>query len=214
MVNPNPSFNKSTQAELKPGVFSTKLPGLLYIEYKKFIDERGFFTQFYQIPNINQALATPFEVKQMNWSHSQTNVVRGFHAEGWNKLVTTMSGIAYCVLADIRQNSPTFGQTESFLFEFNPTSPIGSGLFIPAGIANSICVLQGPVNYLYVVDKIYEDRDPSQDTAIYLFDPDLKAEWPIAKDQMICSARDLEAVTLKKFVSQHAGHPIFNFNSF
>ena len=62
MVNPNPSFNKSTQAELKPGVYSTKLPGLLYIEYKKFIRMK----RIYNLNSLYLAGLVDFLVKEYN----------------------------------------------------------------------------------------------------------------------------------------------------
>jgi len=79
----------------------------------------------------------------------------------------------------------------------NPDSLQGS-FFLPIGIANSFLVLEGPVNYLYEVDRLYQDRDTAHDVAISLFDPDLNVVWPINKEQMIYSKRDVQSISLRE----------------
>jgi dTDP-4-dehydrorhamnose 3,5-epimerase len=120
------------------------------------------------------------------------------HAEGWNKLITVLNGEAYCVLADTRKDSPTFKNIEYFKLKFDPESKTGKGLYISKKIANSICALNGPVHYVYGVDLLYNERDPRDDMAISIFDPDLKIEWPFKKEEMIISDRDVNSITLQE----------------
>ena len=70
--------------------------------------------------------------------------------------------------------------------------------YIPQGIANSFLVLEGPMLYSYAIDRLYKDRDQSGDAAISLFDPDLRVDWPIDKEQMIVSERDINTVSLRE----------------
>jgi dTDP-4-dehydrorhamnose 3,5-epimerase-like enzyme len=70
-------------------------------------------------------------------------------------------------------------------------------LFIDRGIANSVCVIDGPLDYIYCVDALYQDRDRADDVAISLFDPQLQIDWPLAKADMIISKRDSHARNLK-----------------
>lgn len=190
-------YQPEPKLEIQPGVFKTKIDGLIYLTYNLFSDERGFFAEVGHISKIETIAGQPFKIVQINHSRSLANVVRGMHAEGWNKLVTVINGFAFSALADVRPDSPTFGQTETF--ELGPDNGgLKGSLFISQGIANSVCVLKAPVDYIYCVDKLYADRDKSGDQAISLFDPDLKIAWPINKDKMIISERDKNAVTLRQ----------------
>jgi len=176
------------------GVFKTEIKGLWYIARKQFEDERGFFAEVAHINKLEELTGKPIGVKQINYSRSLTNVVRGMHAEDWKKLIMVTNGLAFCALADIRPESETFGKVVSF--ELGEAGLNGS-LFVEEGIANSFCVVKGPVDYIYFVDRLYTERDPKGDVAISLFDPDLKIEWPLPKEEMILSERDKKAVSLR-----------------
>lgn len=202
MSNMPAIYTPSTEKEVATGIYQTSIDGLFYIEYKKFQDERGFFADITGLKNLEKAIDKKMEIKQINLASSKTNVVRGMHAEGWNKLVTTVTGKGFSALADIRPESPTFKKVEYFLFENNPESDKGVGLYIPMGVANSVCAIEGPLLYHYAVDAFYEDRDPSGDKALSIFDPELNLKWPIEKDQMILSQRDRESVTLQEMLAQ------------
>lgn len=176
-------------------IFLTMLSGLYFIKATVHEDERGWFTEPLNIRDLESILGYPLTVCQANLSRSETGVIRGFHAEGWNKMVTVIQGLAYCVLADIRPQSPTFGQTVKFWLDARSTHP--GSLYIEAGIANSVCAIEGPVYYHYLVDRLYQERDRSGDVAINLFDPDLAVEWPTAQSESLISQRDKTAVSLR-----------------
>jgi dTDP-4-dehydrorhamnose 3,5-epimerase-like enzyme len=182
---------------IAPGVFRTKIDGLFYLEYPQFPDERGLFSEVLR-PQIVQAHINPqFVIKQVNHSYSKTKVLRGMHAEGWNKLITVLAGTAYCAIADTRPESATFLQVEYFRLHFDPQAKVAANLYISKRLANSICALEGPVQYLYGVDLLYQERDPRDDQSISPFDPDLHLEWPFSRDEMIISERDQKSVLLK-----------------
>jgi dTDP-4-dehydrorhamnose 3,5-epimerase len=191
-------FKPEPKLKLSQHLYQTKIPGLFFIEHQPFYDDRGFFNELGIIPDLNKTLDLNFEIKQINLAHSKTNVVRGLHAEDWNKFIHIISGVAFCALADIRPDSETFLQVETFTLSTNLDTGLVGSLFISSGIANSVCVLQGPVNYLYHVDELYRDRNLQNDSAISLFDPDLNIEWPIDKKDMIISQRDHNAITLRE----------------
>lgn len=195
-------YQPTPDKEVAPGIYSTAIAGLLYIEYKKFHDERGFFADVTGLKNLSKAIGRVMEIKQINLAASQTNVVRGMHAEGWNKLVTTFTGKGFSALADIRPASPTFKQVEYFLFDNSLETEKGTGLYVPTGVANSVCALEGPLLYHYAVDAFYEDRDVTGDKAISIFDPDLNLQWPIDREQMIISQRDKDTITLAELLAQ------------
>lgn len=189
------TFFPTDQNKIAEFIYQTPIQGLFFIEHKKFEDERGFYSEIARVPEIDEQLRSPFIVKQMNFSHSQEKVARGFHAENWRKLLTVIDGEAFCAWADFRPESSTFGQVVTMTI--GPESLFGS-VFVDSGIGNSFCVTKGPVDYLYSVDELYAQRDTSGDMAISLFDPDLGVEWPLPKESMIISERDLAATTMKK----------------
>jgi dTDP-4-dehydrorhamnose 3,5-epimerase len=127
----------------------------------------------------------------------EKNVIRGFHAEDWNKLITVTHGVCLCVLADIRPESQTFTKTEYILLGFGDSALPGS-LFITKGIANSLCVIEAPVDYIYAVDELYRTRDSKNDVAISLFDPELHIQWPLEKKDIVVSDRDKNTTTLRE----------------
>ncbi len=191
------AYTPDSSSEADNGIYETGIKGLFFIENHKFHDDRGFYTELSRIPELESVIGKPFIIKQLNHARSLDNVARGFHAERWNKLVTVLHGTCFAALADIRPDSETFGQVETFILGQSEDALQGS-LFISEGIANSLCVISGPVDYLYAVDMLYKDRDPGGDKAISLFDDTLKVNWPISKEEMIISDRDLNSITLRE----------------
>ncbi len=178
--------------------YKTNIDGLYYFQAKKHNDDRGYFAEIVNLPELESVIHHPFPIKQVNQARSQTNVVRGMHAEGWNKLVTVNSGLVFSAIADIRPGSETYQRTEYFKLGFDHKQHYGSGLFISQGLANSICALEGPVNYLYLVDKLYAKRNEKDNLSISIFDPRLNITWPIEAQDMILSQRDKNALNLKE----------------
>lgn len=171
-------------------ITKTKIPGLLVIERPTFPDDRGFFREIFRLNELEAEIGFEFKIVQSNHTHSLPNVIRALHAESWNKLVYPLSGKVFSAVVDIRPESPTFGQYETFYFDKNSHK----ALFIPKGLANSICVVgDAPADYLYLVDAYYDGSDKR---AIVWNDPDLNIDWPI-KDPII-SERDRGNPTLRQ----------------
>lgn len=191
------SYTPSSELEVQPGIFKTSVDGLYYIAHTKHRDDRGFFTEIMRIPELEAVAKVDFRIKQVNHARSEKNVVRGIHAEDWNKLVFVTSGLAFCAICDVRPNSQSFGKKEYFLMGVHEKALDGA-LYIPARLGNSVCVLEGPVDYIYGVDRLYQERDPSGDMAISLFDKDLAVEWPISPEKMIVSERDKNSISLRE----------------
>lgn len=161
---------------------TTSIPGLLLLERPLFPDERGFFREVFHLDELEQAIGGKFAPVQWNHSKSLPKVIRALHAENWNKLVYSVTGTVFVAIVDVRLQSPTFGKIETFILKDSEPK----ALFIPKGLANSLCVLgDEPVHYLYLVDQYYDGSDTQ---AVAWDDPDLAIEWPI-KDPII-SERD------------------------
>ncbi len=160
----------------------TSIPGLLIIERPTYSDNRGFFREAVRLNKLEEVLGIKFSPVQLNHAMSLPNVIRALHAENWNKLVYPITGEMFAAIVDIRPASRTFGKVETFRFDENSHKV----LFIPKGLANSICVTGDmPVHYLYLVDAYYDGKDTS---AVAWDDPDLAIDWPVKNP--IISERD------------------------
>lgn len=167
----------------------TSIPGLLVLTRQTFSDDRGFFREVFHMDELEKEIGFKFEIKQMNHAFSHPKVLRALHAENWNKLVYPVSGTMFAAIADIRPDSPTFGKYETFTF----SSDDRKALFIPKGLANSICVTgDEDVNYIYLVDAYYDGKDTK---AVTWDDPDIAIDWPISDP--IISERDRNNPTLR-----------------
>lgn len=161
---------------------TTSIPGLLLLERPIYKDERGFFREIFHKDELEEVSGINFDGVQMNHSLSVKGVIRGIHAEKWNKIICPLTGEVFIAIADIRPESPTFSKVETFVINDDNRK----SLFVPNGLANSLCVTsQEPVNYIYLVDAYYDGSDTR---AIAWDDPDLSINWPI-KDPII-SDRD------------------------
>jgi dTDP-4-dehydrorhamnose 3,5-epimerase len=166
-----------------------RLEGLLVIERPTFGDDRGFFRESFRMNELDEARGEPTLFVQENHSRSLRGALRGLHAENWEKLVYVPHGEVFTALADIRPNSPTFGQVDTFqLGETNRWK-----LFIPRGLAHGFCVLSDEADYVYQVTAYYDGTDTR---AVAWNDPDLAVPWPF-KDPIL-SERDKTAPTLRE----------------
>lgn len=178
----------------------TDIEGLLVVRWDTHADERGFFRQTYQVSELTEALGREVVLRQGNHSHSVPGVLRGFHAEPWDKLVYVVRGRALAVIADIRPESPTFGTVEAF--------ELGDGtdrrrLFVSEGLGNSYCVLgDEPADYLY--DVTAEWTPDVDKRAVAWDDPTLAAPWPLTDPTL--SDEDRDAPTLRE---RFPDHPLF-----
>lgn len=169
---------------------TTSIPGLLVIERPTFPDNRGIFREVLRKSELEEVSGVKFEPVQWNHSRSEPGVIRGLHAEKWNKVVYPVTGRMFAAIVDIRPDSPTFGKVETFEFDGEEHK----ALFIPRGLANSICVVgEKPVHYMYLVDVEYDGSDVR---AIAWNDPDLAIDWPVKNP--ILSARDRENPRLRE----------------
>lgn len=197
-------YTPNKDLEIAENIFKTKIEGLFYFKYRKFLDERGFFSQVLEPERIRAAGINPdFTIKQVNLSVSKSKIARGIHTEGWNKLITVVQGHAFCALSDVRPDSPTYKNVEYFDFIADPQNEWGEGLYISKKIGNSVCAVEGPMHYLYGVDMLYHERNKADDLAVSIFDPDLNIEWPFPKEELIISQRDIDSVTLRELYPEN-----------
>jgi dTDP-4-dehydrorhamnose 3,5-epimerase len=183
-------------------VETTDIEGLLVVRWDTHADDRGFFRQTYQVRELADALGRDVVLRQGNHSHSVPGVLRGFHAEPWDKLVYVVRGHAMAAIADIRPASATFGEVRSFVLG-EPPHGERIRLFIAEGLANSFLTLgDTAVDYLYDVSGYWQAGVVQP--AVAWDDPDLGVDWPVAEP--ILSDKDRANPTLR---AQFPEHPRF-----
>jgi len=175
-------------------VLPTRLPGLVLVELALHGDDRGFFLEMYRRDAYTSAgIAVDFV--QDNHSRSQRGVLRGLHFQqdlGQAKLVHVAQGRIFDVAVDMRPDSPTFGQYESF--ELDDRQHLQ--LFIPGGFAHGFCVVSEAADVIYKVSSYYA---PDQERGLAWNDPAIAINWPIAdpvlsdRDRQNPRLRDIEA---------------------
>src|SRR5207237_1454373 len=136
-------MSSARETGTRPGL----LAGVWAFERRTFPDKRGFFREAFRLDEVEAAVKRPLQFVQMNHSRSSRNTLRGLHAENWDKLVYVSAGDVFTALADVRPDSATFGQVETF--RFTPESALA--VFVPAGVAHGYCVLSGEADYIYQV---------------------------------------------------------------
>lgn len=167
---------------MSDNIQKTSIAGLLIVNRPIHTDDRGFFREIFQKKELEEVSGVNFDGVQMNHSHSKSKVLRGIHAEKWNKIVYPINGEVFVAIVDIRVDSETFCRSETFVI--NDQNRFG--LFIPEGLANSLCVTSDiAVDYIYLVDKYYDGTDTR---AMAWDDPDINIKWPI--EDPIISQRD------------------------
>lgn len=176
-------------------VRQTKLPGLLTLTPKITGDERGFFMEVVNKKAFAD-LGIDLNILQHNQSRSAKDVVRGLHFQ-WDKplskLIRVVRGSAFCVAADIRKNSSTFGQWVGEKL----SSENKNMVFAPFGFATGFCALEGGTEVEYYYNAYY---NPEGESNILWNDPDIGIEWGIKDPQL--SPRDAGAQTLKEWLTK------------
>jgi dTDP-4-dehydrorhamnose 3,5-epimerase len=130
----------------------TSIEGLLVVRSETFTDERGFFRQTHVVSELEEALGREVSFVQGNHSRSRPGVIRGFHAEPWDKLVYVARGRVFAAIADVRPESATFGEVATFDLGDEPGERVR--LFVADGLANAYAVVgEGEADYLYDVSR-------------------------------------------------------------
>jgi dTDP-4-dehydrorhamnose 3,5-epimerase len=164
---------------------TTAIPGLLIFDVSDVRDERGSFQEKYQKAKLVAAgMPESFNVVQNSLSYNkEAGTTRGFHAEPWDKYISTVTGKVFVAYVDLR-NGPTFGTVVTT--EINPNTAV----FLPRGVANSFQTLEPKTYYLYSVNAHWSADNYESYSFVNLADPTLDVQWPIALDQAIISNRD------------------------
>jgi dTDP-4-dehydrorhamnose 3,5-epimerase len=171
-------------------VEKTAIPGLLTIQPKPIIDDRGWFMRTFAAAELAGYGIDHTELVEANHSRSHRGVIRGLHTRMDTreaKLIRVPRGQIFDVVVDLRPTSPAFGSWLSF--ELDDESH--RQLYIPGGCAHGFQVRSDLADVCYQVSAAY---DPALDAAVAWDDPDIGVRWPLPDPTV--STRDRAAPRL------------------
>jgi len=172
---------------------TTAIPDVLLITPKVFGDERGFFYESYNQRVFSELTGLSLSFVQDNHSRSQKNVLRGLHyqiGQPQGKLVRVLSGAIQDIAVDLRQSSPTFGKSVSYVLGADNYQQ----LWIPEGFAHGFLVLSEFAEVAYKATDYYA---PQKECCLRWNDPDLAIAWQLDGDPIL-SAKDVLGKLLKE----------------
>jgi dTDP-4-dehydrorhamnose 3,5-epimerase len=175
-----------------------RISGALLFQPTPHVDERGFFSRTFDAAVAMAAGIDPAGFVQDSLSRSGRGVVRGLHLRsgaGEAKLVRCSYGAIFDVVVDLRPESPTYRNWESF--ELRDTEQ--TSLYVPSGCAHGFQALTEPADMSYRIDRAH---DPAEDVTIAFDDPELAIPWPLPVHAM--SPRDREAPPLSAVLERLA----------
>lgn len=181
----------------------TTFPGLIVIEPVVFEDSRGYFYESY---NERQFRENNIDIRfvQDNQSQSSYGVIRGLHYQkppyAQSKLVRVLRGAILDIALDLREGSPTFGQ--SFALELSAENR--KQLLIPKGFAHGFSVISEVAEVLYKCDEYYVK---SSEAGIKYNDPGLKIDWQIPSGKEIISDKDEVLPSFNNYGSEFSYTP-------
>jgi len=116
----------------------------------------------------------------LNWrldkfAHSRKNVLRGVHGDDkTTKLISCVYGKFYYVVADNRENSPTYRTWDWHILSAENRKQ----LLVPAGCGGAYFVLSDDCTFHYKLAFDGEYNDVANQFTIKWHDPEWKFEWP------------------------------------
>lgn len=187
-------------------VIKTPIPGLLVVKLQVHHDSRGFFKENFNLRNFILAaedkltsdedsrwldVVRNFEVVQNNISFSDEGVIRGMHAEPWEKFISVGNGKVYGAWVDLRE--------ENFGTVFQTEIDSSTAIFVPRGVANGFQSVKD-ATYTYLVNDYWSKELKKEYKFVNLADPELKIKWPLGIDEKLLSDDDKNHPFLSDYI--------------
>lgn len=165
------------------------LTGVIHIRPARIGDNRGWFCETFNARVFAEAGIDCTFVQDNTSFSAAEGTLRGLHYQlpphAQAKLVRCTRGRILDVVVDIREGSPTFGQ--SMTIELSAAG--GEQVFVPEGFAHGFCTLEADCEISYKVTTHYA---PDADRGIAYDDPALGIDWPFPAEGLTLSERDLK----------------------
>ena len=172
-------------------IIKTAFKGLLVIQSRRFVDNRGYFREVLKEKSIKKRFL--FNVVSV----SKKNVIRGMHFQKKNsqgKFISVIKGSIYDVVIDLRKKSKTFGKHYSIILSEKNCKSV----YVPNGFAHGFASL-GKENIIVYSCTNY--RHKKSEIGISWNDPTFKIKWPIKKP--ILSTKDKKNISYKEYLKNN-----------
>ncbi|MBT2426317.1 dTDP-4-dehydrorhamnose 3,5-epimerase family protein [Streptomyces sp. ISL-112] len=170
-------------------VSATAVPGAHVVTPHRLPDERGEFFESFRSQRLADALGRPFVPRQINFSVSRRNTLRGIHSvaipPGQAKYVTCVRGALRDIVVDLRVGSPAFGTHDVNILD----AQSGRAVFIPEGVGHGFLALTDDTCICYVLSS---EHMPGTQIDINPLDPELALPWGFDEPPMM-SDKDARA---------------------
>jgi NDP-hexose 5-epimerase len=170
------------------------IPDAFRVVPERVSDRRGCVYEFCRQETLNAVVGRPFVVRQVNYSVSCRDTVRGIHATvtppGEAKLVTCVRGAILDAVVDLRVGSPTFGKFELTHID----SMSGIGIYLAEGLGHGFLALTDNTCVSYLCSAEYV---PGRMIDVQAFDPEIAIPWGLSRPP-IMSDKDAAAPTLRE----------------
>ena len=152
-----------------------EIPGMLEFDIPVHGDNRGWFKENFQKEKmLPLGFPNSFfseDKLQNNVSFSRKNVLRGLHAEPWDKYISVAdNGRVLGAWVDLREG-------ESFGNVYQTEIDASKGIFVPRGVANGFQVLSDVVAYSYLVNDYWALELKPKYAFVNYADPTRGIKW-------------------------------------
>jgi dTDP-4-dehydrorhamnose reductase/dTDP-4-dehydrorhamnose 3,5-epimerase len=169
---------------------TSELPvdGASVTTFDRFGDSRGYFNELYNEQKYDESLQK--EWKQVSFSSSQKHAMRGLHCSPHGKFITCVRGAFYDVIADFREDSPTFGRwCGVVLTEHNKKQ-----VYVPPNCGHGFFTFEDNTCALYLQQGCF---NPANEKDNHPLDPMFNVQWPVPQGIVPeMSGKDIAAPTL------------------
>ncbi|HTD38089.1 MAG TPA: dTDP-4-dehydrorhamnose 3,5-epimerase family protein [Candidatus Limnocylindrales bacterium] len=181
---------------------ATPLAGVVLVEAEPHRDERGSFARLWCAEEFARAGLDGRFVQSSISTNARKHTVRGLHYAAAPsreaKLVRVTAGAVFDVVVDLREESPTYGET--FAAELDAASV--RALYVPPGCAHGFQTLADATDVLYCMTEAYE---ASLARAYHWRSPQLAIRWPSTGAGVTISDADANAVTFERRATPRRG---------
>ena len=180
---------------------------LTLIRTRRFLDERGWFSETYVERRWREA-GVEARFVQDNHSYSAlAGTIRGIHFQlpphAQAKLVRCVRGRIMDYAIDLRRCSPTYGKFEAVEL----SADNGLQLYIPVGFGHAFVTLEPDCDVFYKVDDYYTSQ---LDAGIRWDCSHIGVDWPLPESGAVLSPKDRQLPCLRSFDSpfEYDGRPL------
>lgn len=175
----------------------TGITDLWLCEPDIYDDGRGYFFEAFNKKDFVQKTGINIDFVQQNQSKSTYGTLRGMHLQKGKasqaKLLRVLQGEVLDAVVDLRQDSPTFGQSYTVLLSAENKKQ----LFVPRNFAHGFLVLKPETIFVYSCDNYY---NKSAEVTLHYRDEASAIKWPKVEGNYILSEKDEQGLDFKSVI--------------